>query len=87
VYLQWRTHAACRDYDPELFFPIGTGELADRQAVAAKTICRRCPVIATCLEWAVANGPVAGVWGGTTEVERAAARRLDAEMLAGQVGR
>ena len=30
----------------------------------------------------MANGPVAGVWGGTTEVERAAARRQDVDMLA-----
>ena len=35
----------------------------------------------------MANGPVAGVWGGTTEVERAATRRRDVQMLAtGQVG-
>jgi WhiB family redox-sensing transcriptional regulator len=88
VHLQWRAHAACRHCDPELFFPIGTGEVADRQAVAAKTVCRRCPVIATCLEWATTNGPVAGVWGGTTELERAAARREDVKMLAaGQVCR
>lgn len=87
MYLQWRTDAACRHHDPELFFPVGTGELADRQTVEAKAVCQRCPVMASCLTWAMSNGPVAGVWGGTTETERAAARRCDVEMLAaGQAG-
>jgi WhiB family redox-sensing transcriptional regulator len=41
----------------------------------AKAVCRRCPVMAHCLEWAVDAGPVDGIWGGTTEGERRALRR------------
>jgi WhiB family redox-sensing transcriptional regulator len=39
----------------------------------AKLICRDCPVRAICLDWALANGQEAGIWGGLTEDQR---RRL-----------
>lgn len=68
----WRAAAACRDADPELFFPDGDGS-ARAQVKAAKLICRGCPVSATCLSWALADGQEAGIWGGLTEDER---RRL-----------
>ena len=62
----WRHDAACRDADPELFFPDG-----DRaQVKTAKLICRGCPVSTTCLSWALASGQEAGIWGGLTEDER-----------------
>jgi WhiB family redox-sensing transcriptional regulator len=66
----WRVHAACRDSDPELFFPEGTISSARTQVKTAKLICRGCPVSATCLTWAVAEGQEAGIWGGLTEDER-----------------
>lgn len=66
----WRTQAACRDEDPELFFPIGTSGPAVLQEEQAKAICRRCPVQATCLELALDTNQETGVWGGTTERER-----------------
>jgi WhiB family transcriptional regulator, redox-sensing transcriptional regulator len=69
----WRVGAACRDADPELFFPDGEVPSARAQVKAAKLICRGCPVSATCLSWALANGQEAGIWGGLTEAER---RRL-----------
>jgi WhiB family redox-sensing transcriptional regulator len=71
----WRDHAACRDADPELFFPDGDVRSARAQAKAAKLICRRCPVSATCLSWALASGLEAGIWGGLTEDERHRLRR------------
>lgn len=69
----WRRDAACRDEDPELFFPVGKGEAADLQAARAVLVCERCPVISECRQWAL-DAPIAlyGVWGGTTEEERAA---------------
>jgi WhiB family transcriptional regulator, redox-sensing transcriptional regulator len=69
----WRDHAACRDADPELFFPDGDIGSARAQVKTAKLICRGCPVSATCLNWALADGQEAGIWGGLTEDER---RRL-----------
>jgi WhiB family redox-sensing transcriptional regulator len=71
----WRTRAACRGEDPELFFPIGTtGRDYDAQVEEAKTVCRGCPVRIECLDWAYRTR-ADGIWGATTEQERAAARR------------
>ena len=69
----WRDHAACRDADPELFFPDGDLRSALAQVKTAKLICRGCPVSATCLSWALDSNQEAGIWGGLTEDER---RRL-----------
>ena len=66
----WRTRAACRDADPELFFPEDHPLSARTRVKAAKLICRSCPVSATCLNWALADGQEAGIWGGLTEYER-----------------
>jgi WhiB family transcriptional regulator, redox-sensing transcriptional regulator len=72
----WRDLAACRDTDPELFFPIGTVGPGLHQVARAKQICARCAVRPACLDWALASGQEAGVWGGTSEDERRALRRL-----------
>jgi len=70
----WRDHAACRDVDPDLFFPFGTAGSSLLQIEEARRICRACPVSAPCLQWAL-DGGHAGVWGGTTEDERRSHRR------------
>ena len=41
--ISWREDAACRDADPDLFFPVGTTGNAQRQIDEAKRLCRRCP--------------------------------------------
>ncbi|MDX3526699.1 WhiB family transcriptional regulator [Streptomyces sp. ID05-39B] len=71
----WRQRAACRHEDPELFFPIGTSGPALLQTEQAKAVCRRCPVRAQCLEWALETDQSLGVWGGTSETERHALKR------------
>jgi WhiB family redox-sensing transcriptional regulator len=78
--MHWRNLALCRYEDPELFFPVGTLRSGSAliQADEAKTVCRRCPVREQCLAWALAAEPVEGIWGGTTEAERRAARRRTA---------
>ncbi len=76
VCVTWRGVAACRDADPELFFPVGAGGTARRQIDAATRICRTCPAHARCLAWALDHGVTDGVWGGTTEADRRALRRL-----------
>ncbi|MGH3584846.1 MAG: WhiB family transcriptional regulator [Pseudonocardia sp.] len=79
---QWRTAAACRTEDPDLFFPGGTTGHWLVQAAEAKAICRACPVIETCLDWAMDSGQQAGIWGGTTETERDNLRRRRARAAA-----
>jgi WhiB family redox-sensing transcriptional regulator len=71
----WRLDAACRDTDPELFFP-DTGQVP--QAAAAKQVCAGCVVRGPCLEAAL-HGPQArddhsGIFAGTTARQRVALR-------------
>lgn len=74
---EWQEHAACRDYDMELFFEADNerGELRARREEAAKQVCASCPVRAECLRFAESGPEVFGVWGGTTQRERTVRRR------------
>ncbi|MFG2586888.1 WhiB family transcriptional regulator [Streptomyces sp. NBC_01166] len=78
----WRMHAACREEDPDLFFPIGSTGPALVQAEEAKAVCGTCPVREQCLEWALENGQDSGVWGGMDENERRALKRRRARQQA-----
>jgi WhiB family transcriptional regulator, redox-sensing transcriptional regulator len=73
--MDWRHHAACRDVDPELFFPIGNTGPALLQIDEAKRVCQHCKVVESCLAWALESGQDAGVWGGLSEDERRAVKR------------
>lgn len=69
-YEDWRHDAACRDEDPELFFPVSEVGPGARQTAEAKAVCARCPVRTRCLDYALDNGLDFGIFGGTTETER-----------------
>ena len=70
--MTWRTNAACRGADPDLFFP----DRGDNAAVAqALAVCAGCTVRAECLEEALSRPELLGVWGGKTAVERRQIRR------------
>jgi len=75
----WRSNAACRDTEPELFFPVGTTGMATDQIESAKRVCMSCDAQKNCLEFALATNQESGVWGGTTEDER---RKLRKQWLA-----
>jgi WhiB family transcriptional regulator, redox-sensing transcriptional regulator len=72
---QWRLGAACRSADPDLFSPISDSGPAREQTAKAKAICAACRVQRDCLAFALRSGQVYGIWGGTTEHERAAVQR------------
>jgi WhiB family redox-sensing transcriptional regulator len=72
---RWRVHAACRDVDPDLFFPVGVTGAAVGHIAAAKAVCRACTVREECLEFAISTNQEYGVWGGTSEEERRVLRR------------
>src|SRR5699024_3510112 len=78
ISMDWRSRAACLDKDPELFFPVGNTGPALLQIEEAKSVCRRCEVTETCLQWAIESGQDDGVWGGMSEDERRALKRRDA---------
>lgn len=73
--MDWRADAACRDEDPELFFPLGDTGPALMQIEEAKAVCRSCIVVSECLTWAVESGQDSGIWGGMSEMERRSLRR------------
>ncbi len=77
----WRDFAACRDTDPDLFFPVGTTGPAIEQIENAKAVCRQCDVQSLCLEYALSTNQDSGVWGGTSEEER---RKLRKQWVARQ---
>jgi WhiB family transcriptional regulator, redox-sensing transcriptional regulator len=68
----WQRNGACRGRDSAQFFhPDGErGASRTRREVAAKTVCRTCPVRAECAAHALAAKEPYGVWGGFTEAER-----------------
>lgn len=71
----WRCQAACRDTDPDLFFPVGSTGMALEQIESAKVVCQACDAQSACLEFALATNQDSGVWGGTSEEERRPLRR------------
>lgn len=73
--MDWRADAACRDEDPELFFPLGDNGPALMQIDEAKAVCRTCVVVSECLTWAIESGQDSGIWGGMSEMERRSLRR------------
>lgn len=72
---EWIGSAACRRFDAELFFPVGSGPASAHQAARAKAVCAYCPVAKECLAWALRNGKVHGIWGGLDTDERRALNR------------
>lgn len=66
----WWRSAACREADPELFFPVTTHGPGAAEVARAKAVCATCRVRRQCLQYALATRQAHGVWGGTTEDER-----------------
>jgi len=71
--LLWQSSAACRGPQGAVFFPPPVTE-RKREKLArearAKAICRECPVVAECLDYAISIREPHGVWGGLSEKER-----------------
>ena len=66
---RWMLLGACRQVDPELFFPSAAKGPAERQVQAAKAVCAACAVRPNCLSYALEARPE-GIWGGTTAEDR-----------------
>lgn len=73
----WRDFAACKDFNPEMFFPKRGASTRE-----ARAICDDCPVKDLCLEYALETRQIAGIWGGCSNRDRASIlrqRRRDAQ--------
>ncbi len=67
---EWQLWAACRDEDPELFFPATEYGPGAVQVQQAKAVCAGCQVPMDCLATAMKNGETDGVYGGMSAAER-----------------
>jgi WhiB family redox-sensing transcriptional regulator len=77
----WPNRAACRDSDPDLFFPLDSDIASE---IEAKRVCRGCPVRSECLDDAVENGMQHGIWGGLNAKERRNLKRRTQKMAAAE---
>ena len=68
----WHDKAACRSAAGDDWFPDAAQPTRKAQAVAR---CGRCPVRRSCLAFALSSGEQFGIWGGTTELQRAVLRQ------------
>ncbi len=66
---RWMRYGACRGHGTVVFFPSRTA------TATARAICTTCFVRPNCLEYALADRDLVGIWGGTTEAERQVMRR------------
>lgn len=71
--VDWQAAAACRDRDPELWFPFHADGPQVRYAIK---ICAGCPVRDECRDYGA--GQEHGIWGGLTEDDRRILRRRQA---------
>jgi len=74
----WQQRAACRDAEPDLFFPTCDDFTAvenARQLVAAAKVCHACTVRRECLTYAVDSGQRFGIWAGHTPRDLRTLRR------------
>jgi WhiB family transcriptional regulator, redox-sensing transcriptional regulator len=78
--MSWRGLARCAEVDPDLWFPEKGG---NARARVAKRICRMCPVRRPCLDYALRNGEMHGIWGATSPEDRERIRREE-KLAAGQ---
>ncbi len=67
---EWWGAAACRNAEPDLFFPISATAASRTTVQRAKQVCASCPVSTQCLSYALRHRQEQGIWGGLTDDER-----------------
>ena len=63
----WRDRAACAGLDVNCFVPEGQGACVPAEVLR---ICAACPVIQSCLDFALTSREQHGFWAGTSPSER-----------------
>lgn len=64
--------ARCKNYSTDIFYPekYNQRKFPPKIYKSAKNICAKCPIQLQCLEYALENGEIFGVWGGKSPPER-----------------
>jgi WhiB family redox-sensing transcriptional regulator len=70
MFSDWILQAACRGQGPDDFV---RGPKSNYATI--RELCETCPVRRECLEYALADESLTGLWGGTTDTERRLIRR------------
>jgi len=75
--VSWQDMAACTGMDVLLFFGPDGEQRPEREIreAKAKAVCASCPAQAQCLDYALGNSIVHGIWGGLNAEDRARERR------------
>ena len=69
--MEWTEQAACKNELKEMFFCDSLdNKINSNRQVYAKSICRKCPVAAECLMYAIGNKESFGIWGSFAPKER-----------------
>ncbi len=71
----WQAGGACRERTRAPTGSRNGGGDAGLKTKAARAVCAGCPAREPCLNYALANPELVGIWGGTTGRERRLARR------------
>jgi hypothetical protein len=75
---KWVEQANCASTDPDSFFPE-----SDSSNTKAKNVCANCYVAQQCLDYAMEDMSLSGIWGGVTHTYRkqlATQRRRNAQV-------
>ena len=69
---EWQAQAHCRTVDPNIFFHPDNerGPARRLREERSKQVCRACPVMAQCADFALRSREPYGTWGGLSESER-----------------
>ena len=77
--LRWQEHAACAQAPLGLFFPdqpdgppVSWASLSDYVRKVNEDYCQECPVRSACLNHALTEPELYGIWAGTTPPQRQA---------------
>ena len=68
--LAWRSEAACRNMNLDLFYP----EIGEKIAPEVRAACAQCPVFDQCYNHAIEHEQY-GFWAGTTITDRQRLRK------------
>jgi len=78
--MKWKDRADCKGMtEHAIFFPNTSEPGWQAKQAKALGICKGCPVRQECLNHAIENNELFGVWGGTTERGRREIKRRRAQ--------
>lgn len=71
ITIKWLDEASCLGQGSELFYSDNIYTNENRKLISeAKSICKKCPVAANCLQYSINNEEAFGVWGSFSSKER-----------------